>query len=395
MHLTFHHSLEEGTWITIDDEPLPADAGADVDALDLLFRRHRCTRDRPALWSRRRSTDQAPRTAVIALLAAAVRDLGHTVAFDIEHAAGLSRSTEEPGWGLARYDYPVRTPVEVKEPDGSVWPGLFYGFNVAYGTVKVGAIDPDTGEYAGEKVARPASAVRLTAAEEARLSVERAEADRAAEAAWRIQRHTGYQENAAKRAEGLYARVDGITAHIPLGQPILPGHRSAKHARRHSEQIDNLGVRARQEERKAACWKGRIASAEQREHDRQSLPGILARLDEFAAEARRIDRERAATTDPITRADLDQDAADIQARTEWQQARADALTAAGEKLWGPQDFQPGDLAKDRSGIWHPVHRVNGKSLTVVVMDLPTGPPLTRTIPYRKITDQHRPQAKAT
>ncbi|MGR7000810.1 DUF3560 domain-containing protein [Yinghuangia aomiensis] len=281
-----------------------------------------------------------------------------------------------------------------QEPDGSVWQGLFYGYNVAYGNVRVGRVDPDTGEYAGEKVARPVSAVRLTAAEEAKHSVARAEADRAAEAAWRIRRHTGYQQNAATRAEGLHARVGGITAHIPPGQPIPVGHHSAKHARRHSEQIDNLGVRARQEERKADYWKGRIASAEQREHDRQSLPGILARLADLAAEARRIDRERAATTDPITGADLDQDAAEVQARTDWQQARVDALTAAGEKLWGPQDFQPGDLAQDRHGFWHAVHRVNSRSVSVHVNPR-TAPSSPAPSPTARSQARRRPQAKTT
>ncbi|VFR81189.1 hypothetical plasmid protein [plant metagenome] len=59
-------------------------------------------------------------------------------------------------------------------------------------------------------------------------------ADRAAE---RRQRFEGYAEKRLQEAEAEHARVDAITEHIPLGQPILVGHHSERRARKDAERI--------------------------------------------------------------------------------------------------------------------------------------------------------------
>ena len=60
--------------------------------------------------------------------------------------------------------------------------------------------------------------------------------DRAAE---RAERFEEYSESRMEDAESARRAVTSITNGIPLGQPILVGHHSEKHARRDAERIDN------------------------------------------------------------------------------------------------------------------------------------------------------------
>jgi hypothetical protein len=60
--------------------------------------------------------------------------------------------------------------------------------------------------------------------------------DRAAE---RAERFEDYSDKRADDANRAKAAVEAITDGIPLGQPILVGHHSERHARKHAEQIEN------------------------------------------------------------------------------------------------------------------------------------------------------------
>ena len=60
--------------------------------------------------------------------------------------------------------------------------------------------------------------------------------DRAEE---RAERFDGYRENRAQDASAAHASVAAITDNIPLGQPILLGHHSARRARKDAERIEN------------------------------------------------------------------------------------------------------------------------------------------------------------
>lgn len=60
--------------------------------------------------------------------------------------------------------------------------------------------------------------------------------DRAVE---RAERFEGYAEKRLQEAEAAHARVDAITEHIPLGQPILIGHHSERRARKDAERIQD------------------------------------------------------------------------------------------------------------------------------------------------------------
>ncbi len=53
----------------------------------------------------------------------------------------------------------------------------------------------------------------------------------------KIERRENWALSAATRADHAFARVDSIASQIPLGQPILVGHHSERHARRDAERI--------------------------------------------------------------------------------------------------------------------------------------------------------------
>ncbi len=97
--------------------------------------------------------------------------------------------------------------------------------------------------------------------------------DRAEE---RAERFEGYSENRLADARQAKASVEAITEHIPLGQPILVGHHSERHARRDAEKIERgLGKAVKMWET-ANYWaeraKGAIAAAKYKER-----PAVRAR----------------------------------------------------------------------------------------------------------------------
>jgi len=83
--------------------------------------------------------------------------------------------------------------------------------------------------------------------------VERAEA--------RAERFDGYQANRLHDAEAARAAVAAIADHIPLGQPILVGHHSERHARRDAERIRSGMQRAVKMWDTAQYWRARAAGA--------------------------------------------------------------------------------------------------------------------------------------
>ena len=91
-------------------------------------------------------------------------------------------------------------------------------------------------------------------------------ADRAAD---RAKRFEGYKANRERDGDNAHRSVVAITEHIPLGQPILVGHHSEKHARKDAEKIENGMRKAVKMWETAAYWEqrasGAIASADYRD----------------------------------------------------------------------------------------------------------------------------------
>ncbi len=82
--------------------------------------------------------------------------------------------------------------------------------------------------------------------------------DRAEE---RAERFEGYSANRKRDADQAHAAVSAITDNIPLGQPILVGHHSEKHARRDAEKIERGMRRAVKMWETSSYWRSRAAGA--------------------------------------------------------------------------------------------------------------------------------------
>jgi len=108
----------------------------------------------------------------------------------------------------------------------------------------------------------------------------------------RAERFEGYHENRKADAEAAHEAVKAIADNIPLGQPILVGHHSEKHARRDAEKIKNGMTKAVKMWDTAEYWmrraKGAIRHAKYKER-----PDVRhRRIKKIEAELRKVTKER-------------------------------------------------------------------------------------------------------
>lgn len=92
----------------------------------------------------------------------------------------------------------------------------------------------------------------------------------------RAERFEDYSEKRAEDAERAREAVSAIADNIPLGQPILVGHHSEKHARKDAEKIENGMRRAVKMWETSEYWKRRAAGAI-RHAKYKELPAVRAR----------------------------------------------------------------------------------------------------------------------
>jgi hypothetical protein len=112
-------------------------------------------------------------------------------------------------------------------------------------------------------------------------------------AAARAERFNSYGDSAGKRAERAQEAVAAIVDGIPLGQPILVGHHSQKHAEKDADRIRNGMRRVVDEIKASAYWEDR-ARRVLFHAERHERPDVVARrIKTLAAERRKFDRERA------------------------------------------------------------------------------------------------------
>ena len=85
----------------------------------------------------------------------------------------------------------------------------------------------------------------------------------------RAERFEDYSDSRKADAEAAYSAVSAIADNIPLGQPILVGHHSERHARKDKERIENGMRRAVKAWETSQYWldraKGAIAHAKYKE----------------------------------------------------------------------------------------------------------------------------------
>ena len=112
-------------------------------------------------------------------------------------------------------------------------------------------------------------------------------------AAQRAERFEGYQGKRAQDADRAHRAVSAIADNIPLGQPILVGHHSERHARKDAERITNGMRKAVQMWRTSEYWqdraRGALAHAQYNE-----IPAVRARrIKKLEAERRAQERAKA------------------------------------------------------------------------------------------------------
>jgi hypothetical protein len=108
----------------------------------------------------------------------------------------------------------------------------------------------------------------------------------------RAERFETYSENRARDAENARQAVSAIADNIPMGQPILVGHHSERHARRDAEKIQNGMRRAVDNWKLSKHWEERASSAIG--HAKyKALPGVRARrIKGLEADLRKQEKTR-------------------------------------------------------------------------------------------------------
>lgn len=106
----------------------------------------------------------------------------------------------------------------------------------------------------------------------------------------RAERFEGYSDSRRQDAEAAHKTVEGITEHIPMGQPILVGHHSERHARRDAERIQS-GMRKCVDAWEQSEYWTRRAQAAVKAAKYKEVPAVRARrIKKLEAEKRGMER---------------------------------------------------------------------------------------------------------
>lgn len=109
----------------------------------------------------------------------------------------------------------------------------------------------------------------------------------------RAERFAGYRARRAQDAERARKAVSAIADNIPLGQPILVGHHSERHARRDAERIENGMRKAVKAWETSEYWRHR-ASASLGHAEYMERPDVRARrIKTLEADKRKQERAKA------------------------------------------------------------------------------------------------------
>lgn len=203
--------------------------------------------------------------------------------------------------------------------------------------------------------------------------MEEREADRTERAEARADRLESRATSKKIESEAAYKGAKDIAKHIPFGQPILVGHHSEKRHRRDLEKIER-GYRKSFEAQAESEHLERRAKASRRESDRRKDPNFAQRrIEELKTELRGLDVTLTGEMPEGWRGHDPRGPASGDYKTQLEVRRAEIVDQigywqrlvdeSGVKVWGPEDFQPGDVLAHRNGF-DIVVRVNKKTLTV-------------------------------
>ncbi|MER7043638.1 DUF3560 domain-containing protein [Streptomyces jumonjinensis] len=226
-------------------------------------------------------------------------------------------------------------------------------------------------EALAERLRNAGFTVTVSIDEADRRTFAEAEQNRTDSAQDRAERFGQYADNAATKSESAWKRGHQIADAIPMGQPILIGHHSERHARRDQERIDNAMRSSISERDRAEHWSRRERAAAGYEQFRKDPARTLRRIEKLRAELRAVEKWQKGQsahgyhrdiTNPETRQDLDIQHQELTEQISYWEAVIKEAEGKGFKVWSRADFQRGDYVK-ANGTWWVVLRVNAKSLT--------------------------------
>lgn len=115
----------------------------------------------------------------------------------------------------------------------------------------------------------------------------------------RAERFEEYSENRKEDADRAHKAVHAIADGIPLGQPILVGHHSERHARKDAAKIENGMRKAVKMWEQSKYWTDRAAGA-LRHAKYKERPDVRARrIKTIEADRRKVERSRDASQDAL------------------------------------------------------------------------------------------------
>ncbi|MFZ3595075.1 DUF3560 domain-containing protein [Streptomyces sp. BH104] len=200
---------------------------------------------------------------------------------------------------------------------------------------------------------------------ETRRAFADAEAERLERAEDRADRFGGYAANAATSANARRDAAHARSQRFEFGQPILVGHHSEKRARRDAAYIDGNMRRSFEDDDRAKHWTNRSSAAANYEERRYDPQRTLRRLEKLRADLRWHERHHAEAAEKGWDS-TDRHAREIEALREeiahWE-AVVEEAKAGGVKVWGSDDFAPGDYVRTLNS-WYQVARVNPKTLSI-------------------------------
>ncbi len=197
----------------------------------------------------------------------------------------------------------------------------------------------------------------------------------------RAERRHEWAESRRRQAGAAFDAAHRLGDAIPLGQPILVGHHSEGRHRRDLTRIDSAMRRGIESEKMADYHEQRAEAAERRIEQMERPDVTLRRMERLRADLRAM--ERNAERNPNYYAPK---IAEIREAIAYWGSHLAALQAEGVHLWGPSDFQRGDVVSGPHGLAR-VLRVNAKSLSIELLGMANLPECMRrgTLPYSKVT----------
>ena len=201
--------------------------------------------------------------------------------------------------------------------------------------------------------------------EEVRRTFAEAEAAREERADDRVERFSDRADRAVASADARRATADQISKRFEFGQPILVGHHSEGRARRDAARIDTNMRKSFEERDRAGYWANRAEASEGYAQHRNDPHRTLRRLERLRADLRQQERHLAeavekgwSSVDRHKRLILDL----TEEIAHWE-GIVEKAKAEGVKVWGPDDFAPGDFVLYHRS-WYQVARVNPKTLSI-------------------------------